>query len=301
MKYILLLVTLFCFGVNAGIVRLYGTVPTDVNAEYLHNEYVRLWGKINPHVPLDTAPVIVQFYNSVQIQQNRLPIWGGGGAIGRDSIIIPLDRIPLGNFSPTRITIHELLHILITRGYGNVKVPRWFHEGVAMTFSGELDFEEQQVISRAIITNQILPLDSIERVNSFGTFKARVAYYQSHLAVLFLITTYGIDVIPDLLIKAKHLRSFPDAVQDILGLSIQELESHIRADMNTRYRFVFFFADTYLLWGAIFVLAIIAFIVTRIRNRRKRLQLERDAEYDELNESGNTSGDEHNLTIEPEK
>jgi len=76
----------------------------------------------------------------------------------------------LSGMDAGRVTVHELVHIVLARAYGSVPVPRWFHEGLAMTLSGELLFEEQVVISRALFTHQLLPFDTIEKVNGLDQY-----------------------------------------------------------------------------------------------------------------------------------
>ena len=66
-----------------------------------------------------------------------------------------------------------------------VNIPRWFHEGMAMALSGEIDSDAPVTLSKAVLSRKLLPLDSIKYVNRFKRDKAHLAYCQSHFAVQF--------------------------------------------------------------------------------------------------------------------
>jgi hypothetical protein len=175
-----------------------------------------------------------------------------------------------------RVTVHELVHIALERAYGLLRIPRWFHEGLAMTLSGELSFDEQLTLSRAIFTKKLMPLDSIERVNRFDAFGAALAYSESHLAVAYMIDKYGIDGIPELLNEVRAAGKFDTSLFTVFGFAPQEYDRMVHNYIIERYRFLFFFSDTYLFWmlGAFLVIA--GFIAVRIRIRKREKQMEEE-------------------------
>jgi hypothetical protein len=186
-----------------------GYVPSDLNKGFLEHEYQRIITQLKPNFYDDTAVITLIFYK--QSQQRllgiRLPEWGGGGALGPDSIVIPVDKT--GAFFENdyhKIISHELVHIALTRIYGNIKIPRWFHEGLAMTMAAEISFDDQVALSWAVLTNGIMDLGEIEHLNRFDLSKAKTAYSVSHFAVQFLLEIYGADFLPELLdaISKKH-------------------------------------------------------------------------------------------------
>jgi hypothetical protein len=253
-------------------------VPSSVAPGFLESNYERIWKAVAPDTGVDTNTVTIVFYSKGDERTLgvRLPEWGGGGAIGRDTVIVPIDRFPLADMDIGRVTVHELVHIALERAYGRLRQPRWFHEGLAMTLSGELSFEEQVALSRAIVTKRLLPLDSVEHVNRFDRFGASLAYSQSHLAVVYMIDKYGIESVHELLRAVRKAGRFDTALVAEFGFSPLEYDRMVRNHIIDRYRFVFFFSDTWLFWTAGAVLVVAGYVAIRLRNRRRKKQLEEE-------------------------
>jgi hypothetical protein len=307
-------------------INLQGRVPTSIPTGFLETNYTRITNSIAPGKPLDSTPITIIYYGKGDARKLgvRLPEWGGGGAIGRDTVIVPIDKAPLADMEIDRTTLHELVHIALERSFGRLRVPRWFHEGLAMTLSGEISFEEQVALSRAIVTNRLLRLDSIESVNRFDAYGAALAYSQSHLTVLFIINSWGMDAIPDLLAAVRATGTFDAALFSVFGLTKEEFERLAQSSIIQRYRYLFLISDTWLYWLPGALLVIVGFIMIRFRNKKRLAQMELeekrsrshpfrsvspstaeepDEDDEELNEDGTEPDDEEEFdeTEEPEK
>jgi hypothetical protein len=284
---------------QASVLSLQGHVPPGIEAESLLKDYNRIRKVLDSSFVLDTGRITIVYYtkNDTKKTGTRLPEWGGGGAIGTDTIIVPIDR-PYAFFSGDlyKITVHELVHIALARTFGTMRVPRWFHEGLAMQLAGELSFEESTILSKAILTHSLLPLDSIEYVNRFSQARAQAAYSQSHFAMNFMTNLYGYDMLPELLDSAKVFRRFDTACIRVFGLTTHEFDSIVNDEMVKKYKYAFIVADNELFWILILVLAIIAFVVTLLRNRqkRKRLEKEDDEHDDEIIDTADEEDSEEN-------
>ena len=275
--HIFVLLHLLTGTVFSSTLKLEGRGPPGISEEQLLIYYTYFYSVLQPGITADTTPVVITFYTQSDERKLgvRLPEWGGGGAIGRDNIIIPVDKFyAFYNADFFKITLHELVHIVVARTYGHLRVPRWFNEGLAMVLSGEISFEGQVFLSRAVFTNNLLPLDSIENLNSFDSWKAQLAYHQSHAAVDFLLKNYGYDLLPELLSATRALRSFQAACISTFGLSPKEFELLLKKEISLRHRYIFIIADYYLFWIFIVFLALVGFILTIVRNRQKMKALE---------------------------
>lgn len=291
-----LIIVIAVLVVQASVISLQGHVPPTIEIESLLKDYYRIRHVLDSSFVDDTGKITIIYYTGNDTKKTgvRLPEWGGGGAIGTDTIIVPVDR-PYAFFSGNlyKITVHELVHIALARAFGSMRVPRWFHEGLAMQLSGELSFEESTILSRAILTHSLLPLDSIEFVNRFTQARAQTAYSQSHFAMNFLTNLYGYDMLPELLDSAKVFRRFDTACVRVFGLTTHEFDSIVKVEMIRKYRYAFIVADNELFWMLILLLAVAAFVVTLVRNRQKRKKMVND-EIEEMN-------DESSLEPEPEE
>ncbi len=266
---------------------LQGKFPSSVTRAFVLHHYERIWKTIAPEAPLDRRTITIFYYTRRDDRKLsvRLPEWGGGGAVGENLIVIPLDHSPLPDMDLPQVTVHELTHIALERAYGRLPVPRWFHEGLAMTLSGELSFDEQVAVSRAVFTGKLMPLDSVDRVNRFDAGEAELAYSESHIAVSWMIDHYGLDGIPELLGALRTAGTFSRALVQVYGFTDEELDNLVRNYIVERYRGVFFFSDTYLFWLIGALLLIVAFIAVKIRNdKRKKIMEESDRIEDEVSD-----------------
>jgi hypothetical protein len=277
MKRRFLVIALFCsLAYGDAAFHLQGRIPASITQEYLTLHFDRIWTAIAPGRSSDTTPIMIIYYsrNDHRRYGVRLPEWGGGGAIGRDTVIIPVDKSPPADMDIDRVTLHELVHIALERAYGGIRLPRWFHEGLAMTLSGELSFEEQVALSRAVFTGNLLPLDSIERVNRFDAYGATLAYSQSHIAVAFMIESYTMEGVSDLLRAVRETGRFDSALYREFGLNHREYELLTHQYIAQRYRLFFLMGDSLFYWLPAALLVIVGFLAIRIRNRKRQQQME---------------------------
>jgi hypothetical protein len=249
-----------------------GFTPVDIDKWVLQREYRRIWRAIDSDsVPPDTSAIIVRYYlkRMGTAETSWLPEWGGGGAVGKNLVIVPVDADPFLHQSFLQVTAHELTHIVLARAAGDVALPRWFHEGLAMTLSGEIGFDEQVVLSRALLTGSLMPLASIDSVNDFPHYRAMLAYCESHQAAALLISRYGLEIIPQIIAAARSRGDFWSGMDSVLATTPVEFESAVRQTIRNRYQFIGFIADTYMAWIGAAFLFLAGYMATRMRNRRR--------------------------------
>jgi hypothetical protein len=263
---------------HAGIV-LRDFAPPDIDKWSLQQDYGRIWRTIDPVDPPDTSRIVIRYYLKRMETPGKavLPEWGGGGAIGDSLIMVAVDGDPFLHQSFYQVTVHELAHIAVARVAHGAAIPRWFNEGVAMMLAGEISFEEHTVLARALIGGALMNLDAVDSVNSFGRFRASLAYCESHLAALLLVNRYGIEVLGDIIDATKKKGDFWAGVDSVVSLTPQELQSQVRSEIRNRYLWISIISDSSPVWIALSVLFVIGVIFTKIRNRR-RLQAMAQAE-----------------------
>ncbi|NLE00241.1 MAG: hypothetical protein GX640_10240, partial [Fibrobacter sp.] len=103
-----------------------------------------------------------------------------------------------------------------------------------------------------------------------------VAYCVSHFAVQFLLDNYGYDLLPELFDATMKKHSFSRACIEVFGLSSREYNEIIRRKITDRYRYFFLFSDYSFFGLLLLVLAVIGYILTRHRNRLRKLILEQE-------------------------
>jgi hypothetical protein len=259
-----------------GIVRLRGPVPEGITAHALAARYREIHAVVAPGKTMASFPLTILYCGRACDSGARfsLPEWGGGGALGADTIIVRTDLSPFFRRDYFQVTVHEMVHIAIARTCRGAQVPRWFHEGLALTLSGDISIHENLVLSRAVLSGGLLALDTIEKVNAFPEARAHVAYAQSHYAVNFLIAKYGIEVVGEILRHAGETGDFWHGVEKTCGITRKEFENGYTSQLAEQNRFMIFIADTYLFWIAVTLLFIIAFVVGRARKRKRAALME---------------------------
>jgi hypothetical protein len=256
---------------------LKGFLPPKVTVQAVKFEYDRILGMLNDTYLPDTSALAITYFAQQKTMTGTysLPEWGGGGAIGTREIVVALDAPHFLYKDFMQVTVHELVHIIIQR-ICREKIPRWFHEGVAMTIAGEVSPEEQLVLSQAILTGRLVNLSSIDSVNSFGRSRALLCYAQSHQAVLWLVDNYGMEVIREILAGTSFDQNFEKGLKRTLEFDMNEIESAYRAYLVKKFRFAFFLADTYILWIGILLLFIAGYAAVMLRKYRRLSQMEKD-------------------------
>ncbi len=274
----ILLILLLSAPALPGILHFEGLVPPDIDKAVLEAEYHRIYRIVAPRLRPDPTPLRIVYYsdNSIANLSGLLPEWGGGGTIGPNLIVVPTTFKPFLDQSFAQVTRHELVHAILERAYPGLYIPRWFHEGAAMTLSGELSFQEDVVVSKAIFAGTLMPLASIDSVNAFGRNRADLAYAKSHLAVLFLVDRDGIEALSDILSAAKRTGSFWQGMAAAVSLSPPDFDYLLSTDIASRYRFAFIFADYSAFWVGIAFLFLVAAGVALVRKQKKLAQMERE-------------------------
>lgn len=123
---------------------------------------------------------------------------------------------------------HEITHLLVYQavtpmGYGYV--PEWLDEGLA-TANEQLPNPDHTVaIEQARAKGQLIPLDSLCVPFSPDSQTAFLSYAQSGSVVQFIRQQYGAQEIRDLLRVYAEGASCTKGVQDVLGTSLNGLET----------------------------------------------------------------------------
>jgi hypothetical protein len=243
---------------------LSGRIPPSISPSYcdsLCTATARLLPGGSPRLCSDTTFIV--FADSPA--HAGLPEWGGGGQSGDSIVIVPSKLPPIGSLQ--RVLQHEYIHLLLNRVCMGRRLPRWFHEGCAMHFSGELGFESRAALAWRVLSNNLPPFAAIESVNSVSAQEAAVIYAVSHATVALMQEYYGNEFIAQLIGRVCGGYTFDQAVNQLLGISYQELLNALHGAMTKRYTIVWLLGDFFLVWLGILTLAFVAWIVVRVRRR----------------------------------
>ncbi|MGB1277446.1 MAG: peptidase MA family metallohydrolase [Nannocystaceae bacterium] len=156
----------------------------------------------------------------------------------------PTGRIMISRHSPDgsrtelgNLLKHEMVHVALYRSVGNRPLPRWFHEGVAESFTNNIDFARSRTLAGAVFGPGVPRLERIEKdfyENDATT--ASVAYAASRDLVSYLRARddRGSDF-RQFLHEISEGHGFEAAFIRSFGLSLGELDAEWRAGLSGRF------------------------------------------------------------------
>ncbi|UCB52005.1 MAG: hypothetical protein JSV10_08435 [Candidatus Zixiibacteriota bacterium] len=200
---------------------------------------------------------------------NTFPDWGVACAIPGRNLIILKSPTQFKYYRPfSQVVSHELAHIFLGELSGKGRVPRWLDEGFAMYHSQEWRIGQDVAVARAVLTGSILPLSQIESVNAFRESKAQLAYTESFLAVSYLYREFGEGTVKELVDHLSRGTSIDLAFMRTIGSNYLAFQLEFEKHIQTKYNWVSFLGDTFLLWIGLAFLIVFLYLIKRRRSAR---------------------------------
>jgi hypothetical protein len=216
------------------------------------------------------------------------PDWGIGCAMPLEkAIAIKSPRLAAHPVDLRTLVAHEIAHVVLGSKCGNVEIPRWFDEGMAMYESGEWKFGESVWLSWANVTHSLLPLSSIGRRFPENAGRAKLAYVESFSVILFLIDQFGRESFLEIIENVGELGSFDRAMQKSLGVSSSEFEREWQEWVEKEYGGFSVVLNTFFPMSLLLVIFFAAVILKRRRRRERRTRGGGDAETGRQGEERN--------------
>ncbi len=135
---------------------------------------------------------------------------------------------------------HEMAHVFTVEASDHL-VPRWFSEGVSV-------FEEWRTgpipgrkipanILQAMSEDKFIPIETLDDGFMRPTYPEQVivSYMQSGLVFDYIDRTYGFDKIVDMLYLFNEHATTGQALERVLGISLEELNSDFKAYIDREY------------------------------------------------------------------
>jgi hypothetical protein len=164
--------------------------------------------------------------------------WAGGAAFDENGVVmmtVEPDQPEWG----TIITTHEMTHLVIHRATdnfftGDLTLPRWLDEGIAVYTSGELQtrLDFQQALSDALENDRLFTLRTLSSPFSSDSDEAVLAYAQSGAVVNYIVDTYGPQAVAQLLEALSEGALYDEALEQAIGLDTIGLDNAFRESMK---------------------------------------------------------------------
>jgi hypothetical protein len=155
-----------------------------------------------------------------------------GVAVSEDTLLL------LGSTSDLdQVTAHELSHIVVGLATDNpyLGLPRWLDEGLAMYAEGDFPADNKRALDSAVADDALL---SIRSLSSYSGHAEQVDLYYGEVrsVVDYMLAEYGKEKLDALLqVFAQGARA-DDALQQIYGFGLDELDNRWRASLGLEPR-----------------------------------------------------------------
>lgn len=155
-----------------------------------------------------------------------------GVAVAEDTLLL------LGDHPGTSETLaHELSHLVVGLATKNPygPLPRWLDEGLAMYAEGGLPIDNARALREAVKRDALI---SVRSLSGYAGDPSQVDLYYGEVYSLveFLLRTYGRDKMTELLQVFKAGTYQEDALQQVYGLTMDELDARWRESLGLQAR-----------------------------------------------------------------
>jgi len=184
------------------------------------------------HYP-ESRTTIILYSTSNMGDGFKYPDWSVGLYDGKIRIQIgnPLDTLRL-----RRILFHEYTHVVVdsvTRG----NCPTWIQEGLAMYEEGTSEAERGHFLASALKQDSLIPLVSLNRsFLGLEEDEAQLAYAESFSAMKYLVDTYGLVKVREILELLATNSSIDFALRSTINLDYSQFEDEWRQYLMVKYR-----------------------------------------------------------------
>lgn len=218
-----------------------------------------------------------------------------GYAIGSASLIVVFpDRSPVyPHDSLDDVLRHEVAHVLISRAARGRAVPRWFHEGVAMTAERPWRVADRSRLILELIAGPRLSASEIDRLFESDTTRPR-AYALSAALVRDIIRAHGAAAPAAILNALQASATFDEAIVRAVDRPLREIEREFWDRQRVWTVWVPLLTSTDALWLAMIALAALAFW----RRRRRAAEIRRQWDDEDNRNEPHNSDQQINRSID---
>lgn len=218
------------------------------------------------------SPIRITLMPEDDPRARGIPEWIVGFALGEHDIVIMPGRVvsyPYGSLES--VVRHEVAHLALTTKAGGRDLPRWFHEGVAVSVDSGWDTEGRLRLLLAVASAP--RIQQLTRLfDSDSQSETTLAYLLATVLVDDLRQRHGADLPGIIAARVAGGASFDDAFR----LATAETPDAAAASAWAVYRrwtaWIPSLTGPSAAWTLILVLAIAAYVAQRRRRARRRRQ-----------------------------
>ena len=202
--------------------------------------------------------------------------WAVGCAfpLSRRIIIQNPSQIALAKLQLAQVLRHEIAHVLFGQYTRKaVKgIPLWFVEGIAIHFSKEWVPGRHKTLLEHVFLDTIVPLNEIKHKFPISSRGADLAYAQSQDALRWLVDINGSEALWSIIDRLHTGANLNAAFEAVLGYNLETFDKLWRESLPQRYHWAAFLSSSYVFWGGLGGLFLLAYLICW---RRRQIQLQK--------------------------
>lgn len=208
------------------------------------------------------------------LRARMAPAWVAGQAFGTHTIIIFPERISsYPHDSVESVVLHELVHLSLNARAGGRPLPRWFHEGVAVSVESGWNLASQvRLLWAAAREPAIDDVTALFRSNAES--ETSTAYLLAAAFVEDVRARHGAAVPGAIAGRVAGGMAFDAAFRAETGETVQQAATHAWAGYRGWGRWLPMATGSSAVWGGILALSFLAFVFRRRRRAQRRRQWE---------------------------
>ena len=255
--------------------RIRERVIADIGVDFAEKTEIRL------------SPTIEAF-REAQPGGTWIPLWAAGVAYPDQNVIILLSprAIKGSRINVVEVFAHEFSHIALGRALTGVKVPVWLNEGLAIYEAREWTFSRISILTRASLTDRLIPLPVLTLSFPAEEEPAELAYAESFMFVSFLINKVGREAFHRLIRDYTRYGDLAGALRRGTGMNLADLEERWLVYLKLRVSWIPIITSISTLW---FVAALI-FVYGYARKKRQANRRLKEMETEEESEEWHPNG-----------
>jgi hypothetical protein len=210
-------------------------------------------------------------FQELQPSVTRLPDSIVGVAYASSSLIILKSPRDLNSIEADLVKtfIHELTHIILGSAFNDEeKIPRWLNEGIALYVSGEWSLNRVTTMTRAVLTDSMIPLSELTHTFPESPRDLQLAYAQSFYLVSFLITRYGRQSFHTFIRQYSQKRNLEETLLQVYSLRLEELEKEWKGFLKMRFSWIPIITSSTTLWFIITIIFVYGYC-----NKKRKVKL----------------------------
>ncbi len=209
----------------------------------------------------------IESFREAQPGGTWIPLWAVGVAYpGENVIVLRSPRAVKGSrIDVLDVFSHELSHIALGKALAGVTIPVWLNEGLAIYEAREWTFARIAVLTRAALTDRLIPLPVLTLSFPAEQDPAELAYAESFMFVSFLINKVGREAFHRLIRDYTRYGDLEGALRRGTKMNLADLEERWLFYLKLRVSWIPIITSVSTLW---FITALI-FIYGYMRKKRQ--------------------------------